>query len=164
MSFNCSSNPLPENFSIDSIKLLQRIEESSEDILRSKPIQVYLEHRWDSFTRKFYIILTLSFVIKMFFFSATFYVHPHEPPKYFDVEFIASPLAAEIFYYGSWVSEIVFIFYEVLQLLYQRIEYFQKIGNLFDLVRHALIIMSLVFYEEFTSENYGNNYDRDRFL
>jgi hypothetical protein len=57
------NNPVPRNFTDDSLKLLASIVDCSNDeIVRSKPITLYLNRKWDSYGFNFYFMQFIMFV------------------------------------------------------------------------------------------------------
>lgn len=50
------NNPVPKNYSESSLTLLEFIADcNSDDVVRSKPIILYLNRKWNAFAYKYYI-------------------------------------------------------------------------------------------------------------
>ena len=58
------NNPVPRNFTEESLALLASITECDNDeVVRSKPITIYLNRKWDSYAYNFYFFQFIMFIV-----------------------------------------------------------------------------------------------------
>lgn len=67
------NNPIPKNFTDEGMKLLDAIIDCSNDeIVRCKPITLFLNRKWDSYAYKFYFFQFLMFILNLVTLTALF--------------------------------------------------------------------------------------------
>ena len=114
-------NPIPQDFTDNSLKLLTLIKESDNDeLLKTKPIQLVLARKWEMFTSTFYQIQFFAFVAILI--SLT-------------ILFTVDNIDNEVIYVIACVPFIFnsgFTIYELFQMIIQKMAYFTDIWNLLD--------------------------------
>jgi hypothetical protein len=66
VSTSVLNNPVPRNATENSLSLLKFIGEcKSDEVVRSKPITIYLNRKWNAFAYRFYLLQIFVFMMMM---------------------------------------------------------------------------------------------------
>lgn len=124
------NNPVPYPYTDQSLELLEAIIDcKSDEVVRSKPITLYLNRKWNAFAYHFYLFNFVMFVTLLL--ALTF------------MDTYTGPIAITLFSTAAFIN-VYFLFYELIQMCIQKLDYFTNFNNIMDVTRLTLMFMILV--------------------
>lgn len=136
------ANPVPRDFSVESIELLKNLVETEDDaLLTARPVNFLLLRKWNSYAFYFFFVQFTIFVGLLSTLIA-----------YSVVTEVDTRLAFGI---AAFSINTYFFLYEIIQILIQRRAYISEFMNIIDVVRIGLIFWFIIATQFGTKVDYG---------